>query len=221
MQDNNTTQPIVKPMFATPFYRALLDDQADLDLLGEFLMSRETEKYRHPDSPQIAHTSVCESRFDLFSWKESVVQMLKNRLYGQLMNYLCEVNGFDQTTLNALQFQSESWFHITRKGGYFQPHTHPLASVSMIYCVSTGDQDIESIHEQGRVLFFDPRTNASMYLDTANRHMSRTYSFDGMLFRLQSNEVCIFPSYLQHCVEPYLGESPRITVAANFKFALK
>ena len=122
MQDNNTTQPIVKPMFATPFYRALLDDQADLDLLGDFLMSRETEKYRHPDSPQTAHTSVFESRFDLFSWKESVVQMLKNRLYGQLMNYLCEVNGFDQTTLNALQFQSESWFHITRKGGYFQPH---------------------------------------------------------------------------------------------------
>ena len=120
-----------------------------------------------------------------------------------------------------MKFRNESWFHITRKGGYFQPHTHPLASVSMIYCVDPGDENIEDERESGQVLFVDPRHNASMYLDPANRYMHRNYSFDGLRFRLRADEVCIFPSYLQHSVEPYAGERPRITIAANFSFSLK
>ena len=60
-----------------------------------------------------------------------------------------------------------------------------------------------------------------MYLDPTNRHMRRDFSFDGIRFRLPPDELCIFPSYLQHSVEPYTGENPRITIAANFSFWLK
>ena len=217
----NQSDKITTPVFASPFYKALAGHSQQLGELGSFLLQCESEQFRHQDSPQAAHPALFESRFDLFSWTDDRIRSMKNRLYSHLMNYLTEVNGFDQAALGALQFQNESWFHITRRGGFFQPHTHPLAAVSMIYCVSPGDEVIENLHEQGRVQFFDARNNASMYLDPANRHMNRTYSFNALQFRLQADEVCIFPSYLQHSVEPYSGDSPRITIAANFKFGIK
>ena len=221
MPDENQTPSATFGFFATPFYRTLAGHQAELESLRDFILAREDAAHTHPDSPQTAHSAVYESRFDLFSWPDQPVQNLKNRLYGHLMNYLADTSAFDEKALQQLRFKNESWYHITRSGGYFQPHTHPLASVSMIYCVDPGDAEIKEERAAGQVLFADPRHGSSMYLDPANRHMRRDYAFDGLRFRLRPDDVCIFPSYLQHSVEPYVGESPRITIAANFSFHLK
>lgn len=213
--------PATHGLFATPFYRVLAGHHNQCAELSAYLLARENAEHAHPDSPQASHSAVFESRFDLFSWQDEPIQSLKNLIYSHLMNYLADVNGYDKEALSKVQFRNESWYHITRKGGYFQPHTHPLASVSVIYCVDPGDTEIADQREAGHVLFSDPRHSALMYLDPANRHMQRPYSFDGLRFRLQADEICLFPSYLQHSVEPYRGERPRITVAANFSFSLK
>lgn len=207
--------------FASPVYRVLAGYEEQLESLKELLLSKEGTEAEHPDSPQKSHSAVFESRFDLFAWPDAPINLFKNHLYAHVMQYLRDVNGFDEDTLKQIQFRSESWYHVTRKGGYFQAHTHPLASVSVIYCVDPGDEDIENEFEAGQVMIADPRFNASMYVDPANSNMLRPYSFDGIRFRLQKDEICIFPSYLQHSVEPYAGERPRITIAANFSFGLK
>lgn len=213
--------PATQGLFATPIYRVLAGHGLELTKINDYILARETDEYRHPDSPQTAHSAVFESRFDFFSWQDDEVKELKNRLFSHLMNYLADINGFNDDSLKQLKFRNESWFHITRQGGYFQPHTHPLASVSMIYCVSPGDEEVSNSREAGQVMFTDPRHNASMYLDPANRYLRREFSFNSLLFRLQADELCIFPSYVQHNVEPYYGEHPRITIAANFSFSLK
>jgi len=206
--------------FATPFYKGLMGLQSNHSGLKDYILSCEHGEFRHKDSPQTAHNKVFESRFDLLSWPDSNIQAFKQKLYENLMQYLAAVNGFSAQDLQNLNFKSESWFHITRSGGYFQPHTHPLASVSIIYCVDPGDETIEDSREAGQVQFTDPRYNASMFLDPTNRNMKRPFSFSGLRFRLKPDELCIFPSYLQHSVEPYVGDRPRITVAANFSFSL-
>ena len=106
--------------------------------------------------------------------------------------------------------------HVTTKGGYFRAHTHPLASWSVVFCARRGDDLHNSPGNQGDLVFYDPRTNASMFLDPANRNMRRELSFNSFKINVQDGDLLIFPSYLTHFVEPYLGEAQRITVAANF-----
>lgn len=217
---SNDKSSTVLGVFTTPFSRVLAGHSDHIDSLKEFVLSRESEEYANKNSPQKFHKALFESSFDFFSWQDQPVQILKACLHRHLISYLQSINHFELETLQRLNFHTESWFHITYKGGYFQPHTHPLASVSMVYCVDPGDTEISNPHESGQILFSDPRANASMYLDPANRNMKREYSYNGLRFRLRPDELCVFPSYLQHSVEPYVGEKPRITIAANFSFQL-
>ena len=208
-------------IFATPIFRATTGSSELADMLTVFLLSKENSSTRNPDSPQQIHKNLFESRFDLFHWHDPEIESLKQVVYGGLMQYVKDINGCDDQALANLSFNHESWFHITRKGGYFQPHTHPLASVSLIYCVDPGDEEMQDENEAGYLVLSDPRHNASMYLDPANHNMTRDYTFNTVRFRLKKDELLIFPSYLQHHVEPYMGETPRITIAANFSFSLK
>ncbi len=61
-----------------------------------------------------------------------------------------------------------------------------------------------------------PRANASMFLDPTNRAMRRELSFNSFKITPRSGDLLIFPSFITHFVEPYQGELPRVTVAANF-----
>lgn len=212
--------PVTNAVFATPLYRVLTGATEINEAVKSFLLDKETEDFRNPNSPQATHKNLFESKFDLFHWADPEIENLKAALYENLMRYIIEINGISPKDAELLTFKHESWFHISRKGAYFQPHTHPLASVSMVYCVDPGDQSIDDI-ESGALVFTDPRHNASMFLDPTNRNMNRQFSFSQARIKLKKDELVIFPSYLQHHVEPYAGETPRITVAANFSFKFK
>lgn len=204
-------------LWATPFYRSRSStDRADA--LRDYILANEDDARRKQDSPQRAHPAVFESRFDFLEWPDPAVSELKQFLQGHLSHVVKDACGLDDSVLQALRFNSHSWFHVTRKGGFFQNHNHPLASWSLVYCVDPGDDEPPNEFEAGYLVFQDPRSMASMYLDTANRQMVRDYSFDAVRLRPSAGEVLIFPSYVRHSVEPYGGSTPRITVAANYWF---
>ena len=127
------------------------------------------------------------------------------------------VNEINDEDLKSLNFNNHCWFHIYRNGGYFQTHNHPNASWSVIYCVDPGDETPENESMSGHIMFTAPR-HVNAYLDPANNGMRRDMSFNAIRLRLKPAELLIFPSYLYHTVEPYIGQSPRITIAANFWF---
>ncbi len=211
-------KPTTVPFFATPIYKTKAGYGNGIDALKAFLLAQQHNKnFQNSDSPQPSPDSVFESHFRLFDVQAPEIQAIKELLLQHLMRYLMEVNSFSVDELQKLQFENESWAHITTKGGYFQTHNHPMASASMVYCVSPGDEGL-SDRENGAFVMHDPRHNASMYTDPANENMNRAFSFDGGRFRFQQDELIIFPSYLHHHVEPYIGETPRITIAANFSF---
>ena len=204
-------------LWATPFYRNA-SAQERADALRDYILANEKESLRKADSPQRAHPAVFESGFDFLDWPSPAVQELKRFLHGHLAGVVRNANGFDDATTRALRFHSHSWFHITRRGGYFQDHNHPLASWSLVYCVDPGDSEPPNEFEAGHLVFQDPRTMASMYLDKANRTLKREFSFDAVRLRPVKGDLLIFPSYIRHAVEPYGGASPRISIAANFWF---
>jgi len=189
--------------------------------LADYLLNQMSiESFKNADSPQASPAGLFESHFNLFDARAIEIQSLKRMLYQHLMNYLMEVNNLKSSDLDQLSFKNESWVHITTKGGYFQTHNHPMAAVSLVYCVAPGDEGLDD-KENGSFVMHDPRFSASMYLDPANHKMIRAYSFDGGRFRFKADELLIFPSYLYHTVEPYNGDAPRITIAANFSFTSK
>lgn len=204
-------------IFTTPFYKSQAGHDS-VAQLHDFILhdSKSTEQIH--TTPQPTHHALYESNFEFLKRQEKPVAALKECLFRHLMNYVNQLNGHQKLDLSRLRFNYDSWYHITTSGGYFQPHNHPMASASLIYCVSPGD-NVTDERENGAVVFFDPRHSASMFMDSTNRSMRQEFSFNGKRFHLQKDDIVIFPSYLMHSVEPYIGEKPRITIAANFWFS--
>lgn len=206
--------------WATPIVRRVERDSADPahQALQRLILNHEQAEARKSDSPQPLHRQVFESEFDFLNWREPAVLALKQLFHRRLAEVIMGTSRLDQSALMKLKIVSESWFHITRSGGYVRSHNHPQHSWSAIYCVDPGDPEPQYDHDAGHLLFFDPRTSANMFLDMANSELKSAYSDHAYRFRPAAGELIVFPSYVWHAVEPYHGELPRITVAANFRF---
>lgn len=206
-------------VWATPFYRSRTESER-AHRLRDYILANEGESRRKLNSPQRAHPGVFESEFNFLDWPSPVTGELKQFLLGHLAGVVRNAAGLDEAATARLRIQNHCWFHITRNGGYFQHHNHPMASWSLVYCVDPGDPEPPNEFEAGHLVFHDPRATASMYLDPANRRWARDFSFDAVRMRPEAGEVLIFPSYVHHTVEPYRGDRPRISVAANFWFGV-
>ncbi len=208
----------VKHYFSTPFLHDNLQDSQFCDELYDFILSSMNEENKVVDAPQSAHPGLYESEFNFLNWNVPETNKLKQLMLKFLFKFVSEVNDLTQAQLQKIRFVHESWFHVANDGGYFQNHTHPNHSWSMVCCVNPGSNDGDVAFEQGKLVFWDPRGNASMFLDEANGRMKRPYSFSGFKVQPKKGSIIIFPSYLQHAVEPYRGKDYRVTVAANFRF---
>lgn len=208
--------------WATPLYRKRerTPDDPSHRRLRELILERESPQARKKDSPQPLHPEVYESEFDFLSWPDQPVVDLKQLIHQRLAEIIQLTSRIDQQRLMKFRITAESWFHVTRAGGYVRSHNHPQHSWSVIYCVDRGDEEPENDHEAGHLVFNDPRGNADMFLDMANSELRAEYSCFGHRFRPESGDMILFPSFIWHAVEPYRGETPRITVAANFRFNL-
>ena len=176
------------------------------------MQSKEFEK---PDPPQGRIPGVFESNFnflDQFRGPNPGLKTPDSKAFG----FFAVINDSTPEDIASYRMGYHSWFHITTKGGYFRAHTHPLASWSVVYCASRGDDEPHQPHNMGDIVFYDPRGNASMFLDPTNRSMRRELSFNSFKITPRSGDLMIFPSFVTHFVEPYQGELPRVTIAANY-----
>ncbi len=205
--------------FATPMGLARLPDPEKLNReLRQLFLERESrgDLYANPEPRVKRNATLFESRFDLFDWPESCVRELKSFCLGQLYQMFQSLNGFEQEQLQHMQYGMESWFHITRGGGYFAAHNHPNHSWSGVYCVQHDGDDPAS--DSGKLCFLNPNLASNMYVDAANVRFRRPFSGAPLMFRLQPGQLVLFPSWLLHEVMPYHGDTERITVAFNARF---
>lgn len=211
----------IRPLFSVPIIQARLPDceQLNRELTDVFL---ETEKggdeYRNRDTFVHRNEALYESRFDLFDWPRDCIQQLRNFCMERLYSTIGQLNGYDLETLKRLHVALESWFHITRRGGYFSAHHHPMHSWSGVYCVKHDGDEPES--QSGRLCFINPNANGAMYLDTAISNMRPPFDYAPRRMRLVPGQLVLFPSWLLHEVMPYEGDTLRITVAFNARFRM-
>ncbi len=213
----------VTPFFAVPFgfARAESFDAVNGQLRDLFLKrATQGERYANPRPLTQRNTQVFESEFQLFKWPERCVQQLKEFCWHQLMQMIGELNGYDAATLGRMLIYSDSWFHVTRRGGFFALHNHPNASWSGVYCVDPGKHDPDKRHS-GQLSFVNPTVGSAMFMDAATSNLKGAFAYGISHVRLEAGQLVLFPSWVLHDVKPYEGEGERITVAFNCWFSLQ
>lgn len=211
------------PFFAVPFAFAKYENSAALHAeLKDVFRARAAEgaRYANPRPLTQRNPQVFESNFELFRSPEQCIQQLKEFCWQHLLQLIAELNGYDAAMLQRLLIYSDSWFHVTRRGGFFGLHNHPMASWSGVYCVDPGQHDADK-PDSGLLSFVNPTVASSMYLDVANTSMRGPFSNHIRHVRLEPGQLVLFPSWVLHDVKPYEGDTERITVAFNCWFQLR
>lgn len=210
----------ITPAFAVPFAEALLPDCEPLNAaLKALILARESDgqKYRNPQSSMKINPKLFESDFTFFSWPEAPVHQLREFCWGALSRMIAQLNGYSAQDMAQVRILSHTWFHVTRRGGWFGLHNHPMASWSGVYCVSSGEDD-GTDPESGVLHFANPLQLANMFIDVANTRVRAPYGMSGKSFRLKPGQLVLFPSWVNHEVFPFSGDGERITVAFNCWF---
>ena len=208
--------------FSVPIVVTRLEDCSALNSeLRRLFLEKEAEgdRYRNPDPFVIRNKALFESNFRLFDWPQPCVQKLRDFCLGAVYRTVRELNGYDTATLQRLHSATEAWFHITRRGGFFGAHNHPMHSWSGVYCVCHEGDDPDS--DSGKFSVINPLVMNTMYIDYGNAHMKSPYSMAPRMTRLSAGDLVLFPSWLLHEVLPYEGDDVRITVAFNVRFRLE
>jgi uncharacterized protein (TIGR02466 family) len=210
------------PAFAVPFAETVLPNCEALNAeLAALFLAREAEgeRYANPHPSMQITRQMFESAFEVFSWPQACVQQLRQFCLAALSRMIAQLNGYKADEMARLQIFSHTWFHVTRRGGFFGLHNHPMASWSGVYCVSAGRDD-GTHDESGKLHFSNPLQLANMFVDPANSHIRPPYNMVGRSYKLHPGQLVLFPSWVNHEVLPFFGEGERITVAFNCWFAM-
>lgn len=187
--------------------------------LKKLILEKESrgQPEKNPSPSMRIPEQLFESKFDFFSQSEPCVVQLRKFCMSWLLRSIGEMSGYDAAQLGALEVNSHTWFHVTRKGGYFPLHNHPMASWSGVYCVAPGNAAPGNASD-GAISFLNPMGLANMFVDAGNCQVKPPFSGKNFSLQLRAGELVLFPSYLFHEVFPYSGSEERITVAFNCWF---
>lgn len=99
------------------------------------------------------------------------------------------------------------WASVYGRGDYCMAHSHVRAVGSIVYLLEPGDPDPDDA-TAGKLCFVDPRITSCCQLEPDRM----THP---LLPDLHAGTMVIFPAALVHCVNPYTGAAPRITLSWN------
>lgn len=213
----------IKGLFPVPFgYDQHPDPERLNAALRRLFLEREMEGARHanPGPITLRNAQVYESHFHLFSWPEPEIAELREFCLSRVAQIAAELNGYDAATRARLEIHTDAWFHVTRRGGFFGVHNHPLASWSGVYCVSAGAHDAAQ-PDSGLLNFIHPHVGQAMYIDAGNERLAQPFGIANYGLSLRPGQLVLFPSWLLHQVLPFYGDKERITVAFNCSMRLR
>ena len=169
------------------------------------------------DNDQLAHDIVEWSKQDpglnktnVNGW-HSKSDMHQKPEYKPLVDQLFEMQHeiFKEDCLADQPVLGNMWANINPPGGFNRPHIHPNSLWSGVYYIKTPKHC-------GHLKLEDPKIRAEMVMpkrttDQLPQHLWREVHYEPIAGR------CImFPSWLNHTVDPNLSTDIRISVSFNF-----
>lgn len=141
------------------------------------------------------------SESDLFMYLE---ERTRDQLLGILRAGVEEMLSFLIESPQVGAMRMLAWANVSERGNYNSLHVHPGAVWSGAYYVDAGGDP------SSRIVFPDPRIAAQMIESPIN-----PFTDDAIEFAPQPGLLVVFPSWLQHSVQPYQGDEFRISISFN------
>ncbi len=189
-------------------YHNLIKDELKSLIYSDIKDSVETIK---SDVAVTAKKHMAESELNFLDRDDANIQTLHLYLTELINAVAYEVNKdhWPQQAVTEVSL-AESWYHVTKDGGYHDSHSHPNCSWCGIYYLDTGETDFAERNGLNR--FYDPRANANHYLDAGSYYLNESGIWD---VEPIEGQIIVFPSYLKHSALPYFGQQDRIVIAFN------
>jgi len=146
--------------------------------------------------------------FDFFKLDDPVVAEFRNHMEQHVQGFLNHLRKEDRRKKD--RFRLEGWINVNRAGNHNMLHCHPGCFLSATYYVKVPEG-----MKGGNIVFRDPRGPAVAMYETPGIDLPWVGSGTGIPFAPVTGHLLLFPSWLEHRVEPFEGEGERISIAFN------
>jgi uncharacterized protein (TIGR02466 family) len=162
---------------------------------------------REATEPSDTHANVggWHSRADLLEWPYPEIATLRGWI-GEAVNTMIAASTGGKPVGGVLR--AVAWANVARKGHYHRMHNHPMSAWSGVYYVNGADE-VPGHPLSGVLELCDPRPYTEMVATPGSPFGQRA------IFRPEPGMMVLFPSWLYHFVNPYMGEGERISIAFN------
>ena len=116
---------------------------------------------------------------------------------------------YKEELLDNEPFLGNMWANINYKGGFNRPHMHPNSLWSGVYYVKTPQNC-------GHLKVEDPKSVSLMSMPRRKDGPLESYLWREVHFEPVAGRLIMFPSWLNHCVDPNQSNDIRISVSFNF-----
>ena len=164
-------------------------------------------------APSISAIGGWQSKSDLVVRGNPAV----DHVMSQVGNAVMELTSIDlgtEISPEEVSIRAEAWGNIMDGGDFSMIHNHVRDDWSGVYYVDAENGD-PSVERNGALELVDPRTVQPL---TGTGRFRRP--FRHVTVQPKNGLMILFPSWMNHYVYPYRGESERISIAFNLKLEL-
>jgi len=182
---------IIHQLFPEPLYFSKLErvlTQEELKILNEH--KKKTKK------------NAGNSRTnDNYVLEHKALKNLKKDLHTKVMDYFDKV----VCTNNITPYITQSWINYTERDQFHHRHSHPNSLVSAIFYISA-DKKVDS------VTFYKGYLDYRIKLDITKYNI---FSSSSCTFPVETGNILLFRSSLEHAVDKKKGNNIRISLSFN------
>ena len=139
---------------------------------------------------------------DSYVLKHKTFENLKKDLNQKIINYFNKIICCTNTTIPYI---TQSWINYTKENQFHHRHAHPNSLVSGIFYISA-DKKVDS------VTFYKGYLDSRIKLDVTKYNI---FSSSTCTFPVETGNILLFRSSLEHAVEKKKGNNLRISLSFN------
>ena len=141
----------------------------------------------------------------------STSDMHKKEEYKPLIHelFVMQFDIFKEECLDSEPFLGNMWANINPPGAFNRPHIHPNSLWSGVYYIKTPENC-------GHLKCEDPKSVAAMTHPRRKEGQLPSYLWKEVHYQPIAGRLIMFPSWLNHCVDPNQSDDIRISVSFNF-----
>lgn len=189
---------MIQNLFSTPLY---IENIGPLD---QFLLSYVRNLEFPDEAAGHLHTS------DKYILNHSKFAKLSNIIQSHIDNFAYNILDLQKDVKWEIQ---NSWINLHRTGEYNSVHWHSNAIMSGVFYIQADDTT-------GPIRFYKAKNHMNLFFDTIRYDRSNPlafneYSSESFDMNPRAGDLILFPSHLQHSVDPNQSTNERISLAFN------